>query len=132
LGAVTASELLFVKRMNDFCDLNIATDDGSRGYHGFVTELADTLIKETKFNGIFTCGPEIMLRKVVDSALKDKIPVWACLERFMKCGVGICDSCAISGCLVCRDGPVFSGEQLKDLKDFGKFRRDASGRKVNL
>jgi len=132
LGAVTASELLFVKRLHDVCALNIATDDGSKGYHGFVTDLANKLLKEGKFEGIFTCGPEIMLKKVVDFALEKEIPVWACLERFMKCGVGICDSCAISGCLVCRDGPVFSGETLKELGDFGKFRRDSSGKRVRL
>ncbi len=129
LGAKTASELLFVERIQDVCTLHIATDDGSQGYHGFVSDLADDILKQGDFNSIYTCGPEIMMKKVLDSAQIAKIPVWACLERFMKCGVGICDSCALNGTLVCQDGPVFSGELLTGLKDFGKYRRDASGRR---
>lgn len=132
LGAVTASELLFIKRLKDSCTLNIATDDGSRGYHGFVSDLADNILEKEEFDGIFTCGPEIMMKKVADSALKSDLPLWACLERYMKCGVGICDSCAINGNLVCRDGPVFTGEILNGFREFGKLRRDASGKRVHL
>jgi dihydroorotate dehydrogenase electron transfer subunit len=132
LGAVTGSELLFEERLRESCELRIATDDGSRGYHGFVSDLADDLLDLGDFDGIFTCGPEIMLKKVLDSALKRNISVWICLERFMKCGVGICDSCAVSGYLVCKDGPVFSGDTLKELGDFGTCRRDASGTRVRL
>jgi dihydroorotate dehydrogenase electron transfer subunit len=132
LGAITASELLFVERLQDVCALNIATDDGSQGYHGFVSDLADGILKNEDFDGIYTCGPEVMMKKVVDSALKKNIPVWACLERYMKCGVGICDSCAMNNILVCKDGPVFPGERLISLGDFGLHRRDASGRRMQL
>jgi dihydroorotate dehydrogenase electron transfer subunit len=49
----------------------------------------------------------------------------------MKCGCGICGTCAVdpTGQLVCRDGPVFTGEQLAKLTDFGKYHRDAVGMK---
>lgn len=50
----------------------------------------------------------------------------------MKCGVGICDSCAIDGYHVCKDGPVFSDKILSKLDDFGRFRRDACGRKQKI
>jgi dihydroorotate dehydrogenase electron transfer subunit len=65
-------------------------------------------------------------------ASKSNIPVHASLERHMKCGVGICDSCAINGLLVCKDGPIFSGEILANLNEFGKIKRDASGRKKEI
>ena len=48
----------------------------------------------------------------------------------MKCGIGVCDSCAIDGLHVCTDGPVFSGKELMKLEDFGKIKRDLAGRKV--
>ena len=132
LGAKTASELLFMERLQRVCTLKIATDDGSQGHHGFVSDLTEDILKKEDFDGIFTCGPEIMMKKVVDSALKSNVPVWACLERYMKCGVGICDSCAMNGILVCKDGPIFPGERLINLGDFGKHRRDASGKRVKL
>jgi dihydroorotate dehydrogenase electron transfer subunit len=55
------------------------------------------------------------------------------LHRYMKCGVGVCGSCCIDpdGLRVCRDGPVFSGDQLKK-SEFGHYLRDASGRKKNI
>ncbi|MGZ4869671.1 MAG: iron-sulfur cluster-binding protein, partial [Halobacteriota archaeon] len=55
------------------------------------------------------------------------------LQRYIKCGVGLCGSCCIdpSGLRACIDGPVFTGQQL-DGSDFGKYMRDATGRKVEL
>jgi dihydroorotate dehydrogenase electron transfer subunit len=55
------------------------------------------------------------------------------LHRYMKCGVGICGSCCIDpdGLRVCRDGPIFSGDQIKKT-EFGHYLRDASGRKKNI
>ncbi|UCG69343.1 MAG: dihydroorotate dehydrogenase electron transfer subunit [Thermoplasmata archaeon] len=128
IGAKTSTELLFLNRLKDCCDLNIATDDGSYGYHGFVTDMVEEILKKESYDEIMTCGPEIMIKRVVDMANKSDLRVQASLERYMKCGVGICDSCAINGLLVCKDGPIFSGDTLNKLKDFGKIRRDACGR----
>jgi dihydroorotate dehydrogenase electron transfer subunit len=127
-GAKTSSELLFIDRLEDCSQISIATDDGSEGYHGFVTEMIKEILDKESYDEILTCGPEIMIKKVVDIALEWNLPVQASLERYMKCGVGICDSCAINGLLVCKDGPIFSGEILTKLNEFGKNKRDASGR----
>ncbi|RLF55668.1 MAG: dihydroorotate dehydrogenase electron transfer subunit, partial [Thermoplasmata archaeon] len=55
------------------------------------------------------------------------------LERYMKCGFGICGQCCIGkGLRVCKDGPVFDGETLKDIEEFGNYKRDASGKKIPL
>jgi len=53
----------------------------------------------------------------------------ASLERYMKCGIGICASCCIGDKLVCTDGTIFNEKQLSVMPEFGKFFRDKSGRK---
>jgi dihydroorotate dehydrogenase electron transfer subunit len=80
---------------------------------------------------MYTCGPELMMVGLYDLAKKRKIGFQASLERFMKCGCSICGTCAMdpTGQLVCADGPVFTGEQLAKLTDFGKYLRDAVGMK---
>ncbi len=132
-GAKTSSELLFLDRLKASCkELHIATDDGSSGYHGFVTDMTSEILEKESFDAIFVCGPEIMIKKLADIAQRWNIPFQASLERFLKCGVGICDSCAISGLHICKNGPVFSGETLLQLHDFGKMKRDACGRRVKI
>ena len=133
LGAITKDELVFENRLKEECKgLFIATDDGSAGFHGFVTDLAMEIAEKQKIDEILTCGPEIMILKMVEFAKKNDLKIQASLERYMKCGVGICDSCAINGYHICRDGPVFSEDILFKLNDLGKFKRDVCGRKVNF
>jgi dihydroorotate dehydrogenase electron transfer subunit len=133
LGAVTSSELVFDQRLQGKCnELYMATDDGSVGYHGFVTDLAKEVVLREGIDEIFTCGPEIMIKKMVDFAKENNILIQASLERYMKCGVGLCDSCAIDGLHVCRDGPVFSEKVLFSLDDLGNYKRDRCGRKVKV
>jgi dihydroorotate dehydrogenase electron transfer subunit len=52
------------------------------------------------------------------------------VERYMKCGFGICGQCAIDGLLVCLDGPVLTLDQLNGVQDFGRFHRSATGRRM--
>ncbi len=133
MGAKTSSELVFVDKIKEHCRrLDIATDDGSLGFHGFVTDLTKEILKEESIDEIFCCGPEIMMKKVVDIAIENDIHCQASLERYMKCGVGICDSCAINGFHVCQNGPVFSSEVLSKLSDFGRVKRTASGKKISF
>jgi dihydroorotate dehydrogenase electron transfer subunit len=132
MGAVTSDDLVFEKRIKSQCNLMIATDDGSSGYHGYVTDLAKEMVEKEEIDEIFTCGPEIMIMKIVDLARQRNLKIQASLERYMKCGVGLCDSCAIDGYHVCRDGPVFTEKVLFDLNDLGAFKRDRCGRKVNI
>lgn len=129
LGARTSSLLLFQKELKEMdISLYITTDDGSSGYHGFATDVFQDIIEE-EFDMVYTCGPEVMIKKVFDLCIQKNIPMQASLERYMKCGVGICDSCAIDGYHVCTDGPVFDIDMLKKMKDFGKWKRAPSGRK---
>jgi len=132
VGARTAEELLFVDRASASGEVHVATDDGSRGFHGFVPALAEKLLAKHPFDQVITCGPERMMKAVVDMALARGLKVQASLERYMKCGIGICDACAFDDKLVCVDGPVFTGEQLAASEEFGRFRRDKSGRRVPI
>ena len=133
IGAKSSKELLFVDRCKrSGADVHIATDDGSEGFHGFVTDLAAELMESRSFDQVITCGPEVMMKKVVQMCKEREIPVQASLERMMRCGIGLCDSCSLGDLLVCKDGPVFSGEELLRQGEFGRIRRDLSGRKVSL
>ncbi len=132
-GAKTASELSFLDRLSNICDrLEIATDDGTKGFHGFATDLAFKILDEGEFDLILTCGPEVMIKKMVEISNSKKITLQASIERYMKCGIGICDSCAIDGYQVCKDGPVFSGEMLRRMSEFGRLKRDPCGRLENI
>ena len=118
--------------------LHICTDDGSEGFSGLASQLAHTLILERKaqglkmYRGMAACGPEPMMLTLLELARLHGLPCQFSLERFMRCGVGICDSCSIDGLQVCRDGPVFTGEVVSELGEFGRFTRDPSGRKVRM
>jgi dihydroorotate dehydrogenase electron transfer subunit len=130
IGAITKTEILFRERLERSACVHVATDNGSEGFSGFVTELAKELLEKNEYDMVLTCGPEIMTKKMLMSAKEMGIGIQACLERYMKCAMGVCDSCAIGPYLVCRNGPVFEGDKLISVDDFGKFKRDSSGKKV--
>ena len=73
-----------------------------------------------------------MMKKIFDICEKNDIECQASLERFMFCGFGICGSCVCDDMLVCKDGPVFNSKQLKQMKDFGRYAKLKSGKKVTL
>ena len=72
----------------------------------------------------------MLLVKMVGLAAQANIPIQCSLERYMKCGLGICGSCQCGKFTVCKDGPVFDGQTLLEIEDFGKWKRDASGKIV--
>ena len=107
------------------------TDDGTCGFCGFGTELAQKVLENVSYDMIVTCGPEIMMKKIADLADYHKIPAQFSLERYMKCGVGICGQCCVDnvGWRICKEGPVFWDDEVKLITEFGKYHRDAAGRK---
>jgi dihydroorotate oxidase B, electron transfer subunit (EC 1.3.3.1) len=134
LGARSEDELPFVDLLDECTNLLLATDDGSMGYEGRVTDLLDdrNLVDIKKFDAICCCGPEAMMKTVWDrlEAVDQVEKGYFSLHRYMKCGIGICGSCCIdpAGSRVCTEGPVFRGDELKD-GEFGRYTRDGSGRK---
>jgi dihydroorotate dehydrogenase electron transfer subunit len=127
MGARTHSDLMDAPKV---CIAAICTDDGSMGKKGRVTELLDAALKE-KPDCVYACGPEKMLFRVMEMCEKAHVECQLSLERYMKCGFGLCGQCSISGLMVCKDGPVFTGKELKKIPDFGKGRLDATGKKIS-
>lgn len=132
IGAKTKDELFFEKRFEKCgCKVYVTTDDGSHGEKGYATDFAKKLISKGCFDSILTCGPEIMMKKL--HGMSKGANFQASLERYMKCGVGICGQCCIGeGIRVCVEGPVFDGNILSKIEDFGSFKRDPSGKRVNI
>jgi dihydroorotate dehydrogenase electron transfer subunit len=131
LGATTADELLFADRFRaDGAVVHLSTDDGSLGASGYVTHVVDGLLQHQEFDVIWTCGPEVMMRKVVEAARPRAIPVYCSVERWMKCALGLCDACALGPWHVCVDGPVFPSEALTSTADFGRFHRNSAGQRI--
>ncbi|QDU10527.1 dihydroorotate dehydrogenase electron transfer subunit [Gimesia aquarii] len=106
----------------DGLNVEVATDDGSFGHHGYVTELL-----QQQINGpnppakIFCCGPEPMMEAVSQIAMESQISCWLSLETPMACGFGACFSCVAKVRIsenewdyrrTCVEGPVFKAEDL--------------------
>jgi len=117
IGAKTKKQILCMREFKALgCKLKLATDDGSLGFKGSVTELLSMVLAENNLAEIFACGPQPMLKAVVEIACAKKIASQVSLEEHMACGFGACLGCAVttkSGYKrVCKDGPVFSGQEL--------------------
>ncbi|MFZ2149170.1 MAG: dihydroorotate dehydrogenase electron transfer subunit [Sedimentisphaerales bacterium] len=140
-GAKTAQELPFESRLDEISqqlgfslpefarygiESLVATDDGSAGYHGFVTDCLAEWLNQSDLSikdmVIYACGPEQMLARLAEIAKNKNIDCQLSLERRMACGIGLCQSCAVE-CYVsnsnetvykmcCKDGPVFDSKEV--------------------
>jgi dihydroorotate dehydrogenase electron transfer subunit len=108
------------------------TDDGSFGEKGNVLAALEPLLKKEKFSCIYSCGPEKMMLAVAKAAKEKKIPCQLSVERYMKCGFGVCGHCAMGGWLSCMDGPTIDGEEALKFPEFGCRHKDRAGREVKL
>ncbi len=120
-GFSTASKII---PTDNIChsDLNIkiATDDGSYGYHGFVTDLLANVIKGRNDTVVYACGPVGMLRKTALMTIRSGVDCQVSLESTMACGLGACQGCVVPASQdvalayfnVCKDGPVFFANRI--------------------
>jgi len=137
-GAKSAKDIPFLNRMDGFprrrLNLHLATEDGSLGVRGLASDLALRILKKDESQSVYVCGPELMMFRIFQETERRGSYIQASLERHMKCGVGLCGQCALDprGSLVCRDGPVFSGTELRKMGDFGRFKREADGHKISI
>ena len=137
-GARTKALLLFEQRMKILgVDVQVSTNDGSKGTNGLVTDVLSELIKKNRkakkpIDMVYSCGPEMMEKAVFDIAVKEKIDCQISVERYMKCGIGICGSCCVdpTGWRMCVEGPVLDKKALLKISEFGVYHRDATGRKA--
>jgi dihydroorotate dehydrogenase electron transfer subunit len=103
-------------------EMSIATDDGSAGHHGLVTELLEESLSglNQKEGTVFACGPLAMLKAVYAISREKDMPCQVSLEAAMACGLGACQGCAVKAASgqgqsywhVCQDGPVFDATDL--------------------
>ncbi len=113
-GARTASEAGFAEALRQAgLAVELATDDGSAGFHGRVTELlSERLATGAKPAAVFACGPTAMLSETARIAERQQVPAWASLEANMGCGFGVCRGCAHRDAAggwrcICVEGPVY-------------------------
>ena len=125
IGAQDKTSLIFADRLIELIpNTTCTTDDGSFGRKCYVTDTIEDIITNNNIDLIITCGPEVMIKKVLDLAESKNIKIQASLERKMKCGVGLCGSCCIgvdNDISVCKDGPIFNSEQLRTFPQFGSY-----------
>lgn len=135
-GARTGEFLLYPDRFAT--PRQICTDDGSQGRKGLVTDLLEGEIQDRAASGkpgpdiVYACGPEIMMHAVFRLCEAHNIPCQVSLERYMRCGFGVCGACVCGSQVVCKDGPVFASRALRTMEDFNTTALLKSGQPVNL
>jgi len=120
LGARTAADLMGRADFESLdADLQVATDDGSEGTAGFVTELLERELAAEAAARVYACGPTPMMQRAAEITEAAGLPCTVSLENRMACGFGVCLGCAVPRSdseqgyhLVCRDGPVFESGEL--------------------
>jgi dihydroorotate dehydrogenase electron transfer subunit len=152
IGARVADELLYADRFEQLgVRLLLSTNDGSAGIKGFVTDaicahfltaLTDTETDPHNIHihakcpisnlSLYACGPEPMLLALYNLCRANDWHGQLSVERYMKCGFGVCGQCALDDVLVCIDGPVLTLDQLEGKRDFGHFHRGPTGRRLEI
>ena len=136
IGFETKSKIILENEFAQCCNnLLLSTDDGSKGYKGFITDLLEYDLmqrknEDEKYDIIYSCGPVPMMKKVAETAMRQRIKCQVSLEQRMGCGIGACLSCVCKikqnqnndwiYKRVCKDGPVFWGEEV-DFDDLCKY-----------
>ena len=99
-------------------------DEDWRGHIGVVPILFYRLRLNAAKTCVLTCGPEIMMRFVIFEALARKLrpdKIFMSMERNMKCALGFCGHCQLGPAFVCKDGPVFTYEQMEPYLHLDDF-----------
>ncbi len=113
-GAKTKEDLILLDALVPFVsEVNLSTEDGSKGNKGLVTESFSTIIAPESCDWVYACGPTGMLEVIHEICDKKNIPHQLSWEARIRCGLGLCGNCEAmnlpgnqKGWLVCSDGPV--------------------------
>jgi len=114
---------LFCASGGDLCpEVRLATEDGHRGHHGYVTDLLLTMLEgdDAQSAVVYSCGPPAMLEAVRSLCAERAVPCELAMESPMACGFGACFGCVVpkpdGGYMrLCVDGPVVRGEQIAEV-----------------
>lgn len=128
LGCKDPESMLFHEEVQDWekrLDVNLSctvdkADPDWKGNVGLITSLIPGITLEQERTFAVVVGPPIMYKFVIKELLKKKIPerqIVVSLERHMKCGLGKCGHCQIGSQYCCQDGPVFTYDKIKDIKE---------------
>ena len=118
MGAQTKGALVMKDRYEQMIGMEpvCATDDGTYGHSGFVTEPAAAMLRENAYDLVCCCGPEPLMRIVAGLAAEADVPCEVSLEKRMACGIGACLSCVVDTVegrkRSCIDGPVFDARKV--------------------
>ena len=125
-GTRTPQDILFRQELEQWrarfdLDVEVTVDRADENWRGNVG-VVTTLIPRTSFDSssciAMICGPEVMMRYTVLALQKRGIPVeniFVSMERNMKCAIGLCGHCQFGPKFICKDGPVFSFDVVRDL-----------------
>jgi len=118
LGFRSKENMMLIEDFEKYAEnIFVATDDGSCGYKGLVTDLLKKIAESNKISQIYICGPTPMMRAASAVAGEFGIPAQASLEERMGCGIGACVTCACTVAgqrkRVCKDGPVFNASEVE-------------------
>ncbi len=125
-GTRTPKDILYRKELEHWrsrLDLyvDVTVDSSAKDWHGNV-EVVTRLIPRANFDPLdciaMICGPEIMMRYGALALMKQGVSqdnIYVSMERNMKCGVGLCGHCQFGDSFICKDGPVYSYSEIKDM-----------------
>lgn len=107
-------EVYLIEEINEYIDnLYLTTNTGKYGHKGFVTDI----LKPDEYDVVLCCGPEIMMKKVIDMCKEKNVKIQVSMEKHMACGVGACLVCTCKTKdghkRTCKDGPVFDGYYIE-------------------
>ncbi len=113
-------------------NVTVATDDGSVGHHGLVTDLLEEALDEHEHREVYACGPPAMLEAVRAACAARDVPAQLALESGMACGFGACFGCVVptrDGYVrLCLDGPVLDAAELAGASSVGAELQGAVGK----
>ena len=133
IGSRSAENLVFEKECSESnIPTFVSTDDGTKGHKGFITEVLEEKLKKEKIDLVQCCGPELMMKRVAEICRDADVNSEVSVERYMKCGFGVCGQCVMNGKRMCIDGPVVSGVFALSQSEFGKFYRGSEGQKIEF
>ncbi|MBS7606688.1 MAG: sulfide/dihydroorotate dehydrogenase-like FAD/NAD-binding protein [Candidatus Bathyarchaeia archaeon] len=118
IGARTSKLLIFEEEMRRFSDeLYVSTDDGTKGYKGFVSDILRSLLqKGCTFNMVYAVGPAVMMRAIADVTRPYKIKTIVSLNPIMVDGMGMCGACRVTvggkTMFACVNGPEFDAHEV--------------------
>jgi len=125
-GTRSSDDILFQRELERWrreldIDIAVTVDHATEQWHGHVG-VVTTLIPRATFDPAdcvaMVCGPEVMMRFTVAALAKAGVgddAIYLSMERNMKCAVGLCGHCQLGGSFVCKNGPVYRYDQIRDL-----------------